>query len=300
MSKFYLSIGYDDEKPYGKLAESPEGKIIRERNLLMSKKIIETLDTIGAPRTFFILGNYLERCLDDFSMDYIREIYCPKNKLTEIGQHTYSHCIVKNIFGREDKKVLSPEEFEVDLKKAKCILENILVKTPKSIRMPLGYDKDLSDLPEILSVLNKLGMEYVSSNLRENNSINATLSTKRQPHFYSNVGFPNLLEIPSHGWADAVFTKDYCNRYYNKDPQNFEEMLNHYKGLITLAENLSRDISPIFISFCLHPWAVMEYDKDLEAHKKIVDYTRALGGDIIPYQDIQKKLKYEKTMTGKI
>ena len=50
-------------------------------------------DQKGAPRTFFILGHYLESCLNKYDIDSLQEVYDRNNPLVEIQQHSYSHQI---------------------------------------------------------------------------------------------------------------------------------------------------------------------------------------------------------------
>jgi len=101
--KKILSFGYDTERPYGFWAETNKGKDFRNKQLEFIKKLNKMLDSNNCPRTFFILGDYLFRCLDNFDKKTLREIYNSENLLIEIQQHSFSYQIFRNL-GRDDKK----------------------------------------------------------------------------------------------------------------------------------------------------------------------------------------------------
>jgi len=291
MAEVLLSIGYDTEKPYGELARTAEGSAMRREQIRFDKRLIEELDSLGAPRTFFMLGDYLQVAAREYSHDELRAVYNPCNPLSDIQSHTYSHCVVRNISGRDDKKPLTVEDFEADLIMANKCLKDILGVDVSGLRMPLGYDSDFSDMPGILGVLRRQGFVYVSSNLREKGAIRSTVTTKRQPHTYEHVGFPDLAEIPSHGWADAIFTEDYCKRYGHRKIGSLGAR-DHYVSLISLAKDLSvKHEQDIYVSLCLHPWAVREFDSDFGVHRAIVSHLRNVGGKIITYSDVSNRIK---------
>src|SRR3989338_9881082 len=152
-----LSLGFDTERPYGELAITPKGDDFRKRQVGFVQKINQVYDSEEVPRTFFILGHYLDSCLRNFDEDFLRLVYNRLNPLVEIQQHSYSHPIFRAVKGREDKTVVTPKEFAEDLQKAGVTLERILGVSPDGLRTPLGYHHDLSDMPEILAELQRIG-----------------------------------------------------------------------------------------------------------------------------------------------
>jgi len=214
MSNIKLAFGYDIEKPYGYFAETKGGEKFRQKQLKFIKKLSELLNKENIPRTFFILGDYLKKCLNHFSKDELKTIYYNDN-LNEIQQHSYSHIIFKEIKNVENRQIFAPSEFIEDIKKANLVIKDILNISPTGLRTPLGYSKDLSDNPIIVENLSKLRFNYVSSSLRDNESINGELTYERQPHTYQHIGYSKIVEIPSQSWQDTIFTFDRAKKYLN-------------------------------------------------------------------------------------
>jgi len=280
-----LSFGYDTERPYGDLAKTDKGKAIQRTEVGTCEKLTKLFDREKVPRTFFILGSFLESCADHIPLEELRSVFDKKNSLTEIQQHSYSHQVFRPIEGRNDKKIMTPQEFGADLEKANQVLEDILIVKPTGLRTPLGYPQDLTDQPGILAELQQLGFRYVSSDLRgTSSSYRAFLTKERQPHTYAHVGFSNIVEIPSHGWQDAIFTVEHAQKMLQRKPDSADEIVAHYSELFNIAETLEQ--KQVSIALCLHPWAVAEYDPQLEIHKHLVDAARNKGIRIASYGEI--------------
>lgn len=284
MAQKYLSFGYDTERPYGELALSERGSAIRKKQIDFVRNLNSMFDQKCAPRTFFILGHYLESCLNEYDMDSLREVYDITNPLVEIQQHSYSHQIFRPIKGRNDKQILTPKEFAEDLKRAGVTIKKILGIYPDGLRTPLGYHHNLSDMPEILEVLRRMEFRYVSSNLRSEESLEAPLNKNTQPHDYGMVGYPTIMEIPSNGWQDVVFTQEKAMLFLGREPDSPEKIFQHYNELLKKA--IEWDTPMVSIALCLHPWAVMDYDPQLEIHKRIIDSARNKGFEIRTYGQV--------------
>ena len=101
MTKVILSLGFDTERPYGVMADTEEGRVFRAKQLDFVKSLSNTLDFEGVQRTFFILGEYFDKCLNesggDYSSEDLKSIFMSHTYLAEIQQHSYSHHIIKEI-----------------------------------------------------------------------------------------------------------------------------------------------------------------------------------------------------------
>jgi peptidoglycan/xylan/chitin deacetylase (PgdA/CDA1 family) len=291
MTTIKLSLGFDVERPHSQFALSKMANKVRLKQIAYIQNISKELDKKNIPRTFFILGNYLERCLDDFSTEILRDVYNKNNSLNEIQQHTYSHLMIRKIKERTEKKIATLIEFRKDIRKANNLLKNILDITPFGLRLPFGYYHDLTDVPDFLTEIQKLGIIYVSSDLRAKNSLEAPLTIKRQPHTYKNAKFPDIIEIPSHGWQDAIFTEEMSSKYLGARLKfNSTEIFSHYDELLEKALKFSIEKSPFYISLCLHPWAMMEYDPKLLILSKIISSAKSKGILIDSYGAIAKEV----------
>ncbi|MFH0869482.1 MAG: polysaccharide deacetylase family protein [archaeon] len=290
MSNIKLSFGYDTERPYGQLALTPEGEAFRTRQVKIVRDLIKTFDFEGVPRTFFILGQYLERCQPQFSAERLRDIFSPeKHPLNDVQQHSYSHPIFRKIPAKPNNVPVTTAEFLKDLEKANQIIGEILGVKPTGLRTPLGYHCDLSDMPELVNGLVHMGFDFVSSDLRSIDSIDAKLRADRQPHTYEHIGQPGIVEIPSSGWQDVIFTPEKSKFYLDGRTFSTDDIVDHYTALFSQAKRMARSMpegKTVYVSLCMHPWAVMEYDPKLEAHKRIINTARTKGIEIVPYREI--------------
>ncbi|MDE3742516.1 polysaccharide deacetylase family protein [Maribacter polysaccharolyticus] len=291
MTRKYLSFGYDTERPYGEFAQTKIGSELRKKLMGFIRKLNGMFDQEDVPRTFFILGHYLEACLTDYDIDALREVYHKDNPLIELQQHSYSHPIIRKIKGREEKKVITSGEFIKDLQQAGEVIENILGVYPNGVRTPIGYHHDLSDMPEILEGMQGMGIRYVSSNLRSEDSLEAPLNRNRQPHDYGNIGYPTIVEMPSHGWQDVIFTKEKAAIFLGREPDSQEKICKHFDELLLQANDI--DLPVVNIALCLHPWAVMEYDPQFEIHKHIINSARSMGFELKSYGQVADMFRHE-------
>lgn len=288
MQNVKLALGYYAERPYGRFAETSEGKASRPKQLDFQRKLFGFLDKEGAPRTVFILGDFLEKCLYDFRRKDLRELYDKDNRLNDIQQHSYSHAAFRPIRG-ENARVVTVEEYLADLEKANHVIEGVLSVKSVGLGTPYGYHHDLSDVPELLEGLGRMGFLYVSSDLRRESSLDAPLTGERQPHTYGNVGISHIVEIPSHGWQDAVFTAEKSQRILGRKPDDAETILRHYAGLLGKAAGMAEDDKTVYVALCLHPWAIMEYDPDLKIHRKLIGEARERRIEIVSYKKIAEE-----------
>lgn len=291
MAKVKLAFGYDDERPYGKLAETEAGRALRRKNLAFVQKLVQFFEKRRIPRTFFILGDYLERCLEKFSIGGLRTIYAPQSPLMDIQQHSYSHWPVKPIPEDVNRPIASPNNFGRDVTVASIFIHSILGVKTCGLRTPYGYAEDLSNEQQILKELSIRDIKFVSSWLRgSDGTLEAELTLERQPHTYGHIGYPRLVEIPSHGWQDVIFTKEKARALLNKSPLTQTEIKQYYENLIRRGLYLTEEKSPIYICLCLHPWAVMEYDPDLSIHDYLLTRAQDLGVEIVSYSQIAEEI----------
>jgi len=272
-----LTIGFDTETPVGVGIHKSE---LRKHQVNFLHKLNSVYDREATPRTFFVLGKYLEDCLGDFSESDLQEALSTRNKLTEIQQHSYSHIVFKeNNFG---KALVSLSEFRQDLQRAGDVIEKILKIRTNGLRTPYGYENDLVGEPEHLRVLQELSINYVSSQLRSKNTIYNPLQKSTQPHRYSQAGYHDIWEVPSHGWQDVIFTREKARKYRVRYDDMICDVAGHYEKLFKEADKIN--LPTVVVSLCFHPWAVREYDSDLGIHRRIIASARDVGFDIMTYQ----------------
>lgn len=257
-NELIVMLGFDCDRPRGEFIFSKEGNIMAERKFKSINKISCQLKKLKIPRTYFICGQFLESMSKRFGAKSLQNIFDVKNDLVEIGDHTYSHSIVKSISSRPDKTPSSyskiKKEFFINTKLFQEILD--LDIPNRGFRTPLGHYNGLKGENKLLDVLKELKINYVSSDLRDKHeSLNPPLKnidgTTRQPYRYEN----NLLEIPTMGWQDTVFSGTTKTPLYEKPPSTYEEIISYYQTLfeevkkIILEKNRS-----YYLGLTLHPY----------------------------------------------
>ncbi|UCC69687.1 MAG: polysaccharide deacetylase family protein, partial [Armatimonadota bacterium] len=161
--------------------------------LAACRRIVEVHRRHEMPATFFITGSVLEAdgpgyraLLDD--------------PLFEIASHTYSH---KSL---QDHPFCGPgvprEEIAEELSLGKRWVERIFERPCIGVRPGCGFEKGLRGAPEVLQPATASGFRYVSSMAwGRDYSLPAPLN---QPFRYSEDGFPDLWELPAHGWHENL------------------------------------------------------------------------------------------------
>lgn len=284
-------MGFDTEAPYGEFFYSEKGKVLKEKTLSTVGKMNVLLDSYNVSRTYFLLGDFLEKLSNEFSSEELKNIFDSNNELVDLQQHAYSHNVFKKINIRPDKKPLTFEEIQNELFKTSLLIKTIFNKEVIGVRPPLGYSHGFEDSSEIVDLIKNNDLKYVSSDLRSSSEfILAHLlenENLRQPKFYEN----GVLEIPSHGWHDTAFigskTKGVpdFSKLAKKELENY--IFNHYKDLIIKAKKFERDI---YLGGCFHPQVICEYDNNLEVFRNICDYALENKVEIMSYTQAYQEI----------
>ena len=289
MAQRTFSLGFDDERPYGALASTPQGKTFREEKLAFVRKMHERFDVANIPRTHFILTSYLEAARNDVGTTLLRDVYPKKNDLLDLQQHSHTHGIVEPLSG-VNRPVMKADEYTDDIAHASTLMSDILDVQVRGLRTPYGYEKDFSHRPDVLSGLRKAGITFVSSDLGMKDTLAGAVTKERQPHSYRDAGFPDIVEVPAHGLQDVVYTKEKAKQLFGKEEApSADEAFRHYDHVLNQAMEIEAE--RVSIALCLHPWAVMEYDPELELLLKISESARQKGFEILSYGQVSDKYR---------
>ena len=279
-----LALFYSTERPYGVLSEKPEGIELRKRLInFFQETFNSTLDGLEVPRTHFFLGEWLQRSIETGYRDQIYDLFS-QNQLVEVAQHSFSHGKIFPTSEYGENNIMSPEEFDNDLRNADDVIWDCFELLPYGVQVPYGHVSDMSSMPKYLEVLSHIGYNYVSSHYRGiKNPLEALVSEESQPHTYTESGFPKLVEIPAHGLQDVIFTKEKAE-LFGVDLFTQEQILEHYLSIIR--QGMKLNVPTPYVALSLHPWAVMEYDPEMEIHRAIIEFTIKKGIEIVTASQI--------------
>ena len=131
-----------------------------------------------------------------------------QDPLFDLQQHTYSHQLLKTVHIDDGKSIrvvrgVSPEETRQEVRKTTELLRTALGVECIGITGPWCYYRGLRDRPDILQVLWEEGIRFTRTDGRNEHDWHP-VAIDLQPYWYDALGFPDILEIPIHGWHDCV------------------------------------------------------------------------------------------------
>jgi len=157
-------------------------------------KIAEIHRAHGVPATFFVLGKMLETHGDDLRRTL------GDDPLFDIQSHTYSHKLLKNSLMHGPG--IGPKEVAKEIELGKSLVEDTFGIDCLGVRSGCGFYRGLQGERETLEVIWDSGIKYISTDLR--GPADSIPSGIQQAYSYDEEGFPDLLELPGHGWHDNV------------------------------------------------------------------------------------------------
>jgi len=259
-------LGYDVER---------QDKIGFEETRKFLKVAAPLHQELHAPCTFFICGKTLEGNMKEFQE--IKKNY----PFIDLQQHTYSHTLLKTVVMETEKGIEvykggTLAQIEEEVRKTNELLKKYLDVDCIGLTGPYGYYRGLSDRPDILEILHRLGIRFTRTYAR-NEKDYQPVSFKSQPFWYKPQGFSDILEFPIQGWMDVYFKKKYgwgnIERYLNDVKTNIDYIVTH---------NLTW-------CYAQHDWSSIKEDPEMEATRRIIKYALERGVRLMSYFDYYKE-----------
>ena len=238
------------------------------------RKIVEVHRRYDMPATFFIVGKTLEADSTDY-----RELL--DDSLFEIASHTYSHKMLRDnpFCGPAAPKQQIVEEIFL----GKTSVEHIFSPPCRGIRPGCGFPDGLKGTPDVLRLIREAGFDYVSSMLWGPDF--AMPAPLNRPFTYYAEGFPELWELPGHGWQENVLkgnTRLDSRRIllfpsampetapdtYVKTPEEEHEVNNR-----PFIDKAIADGMP-YVSLIWHPWSLDSFDPEMRMLNITFRYVR--------------------------
>ncbi len=229
----------------------------------------------GIPATFFILGRVLELRGDD-----LKPIL--DDPLFDLQTHTYQHQMLRD--NKMHGAGVSLEELRRELSLGKDWLERVFERPCVGVRSGCGFYQGFQGEAQRLAVFAELGFQYMSTDLR--GPCDSIPSGLQQAYWYDAEGFPQLLEMPGHGWHDNVLKALGNNQWLclpwppmipwgipNRAPTTPEEEATVQTAWIDRARELDLD----YLSLVYHPHSIYKMNKECATVPLLMDAVQARG-----------------------
>ncbi len=144
------------------------------------------------PATFFLVARMVELAGRE-----LRAIL--DHSLFDIQCHSFTHPDLMALDDRGDADALRYE-----LADSKKLIEDTFGTPVTGLTAPGGYTRGFAGHPRILGLMQEAGYRYVRSvGAGPAHTVPAPFNG---PFWYTEDGFPDLLETPSHAWHDNILT----------------------------------------------------------------------------------------------
>lgn len=257
--------------------------------LAACRKIVNVHRRYEMPATFFIVGKTLEANPAGF-----REIL--DNPLFEIASHTYSHKMLR------DHPFCGPaapeEQRREEIFRGKALVESVFERPCFGVRPGCGFDKGLKGAPDVLRLIKEAGFRYVSSLLWGlDYSLPALLN---EPFNYASDGFPELWELPGHGWHENLLKNH--NRWGPRRitlwppeipeaiPPSFISKPEEEFAINRVFMEKAVSENKTFVSLIWHPWSLNAFDPEMKMLELTFAHARELGLEPCTYADLFQRV----------
>jgi hypothetical protein len=192
-------------------------------------------EATGVPATLFLTGRTVER-----NREALRPLAA--HPLFDLQQHTYHHVLLKSV----------------------CIEDPVDGLSCTGLTGPYAYYRGLVDRPDILEILWAEGIRFTRTWGRDARDWQP-VPLEVQPFWYRVQGFPELLEVPLHGWQDLSLRKTVG-------------WANHEAFLAGVFPYLERAAARgLTFSYCTHDHSSTRDDPEMAITWALLRRARALG-----------------------
>jgi peptidoglycan/xylan/chitin deacetylase (PgdA/CDA1 family) len=238
---------------------------------------------LGVPATLFVVGQTLERWVPQ-----LRAI--AEDPLFDLQQHTYSHQLLKTVYIEDGRSVrvvrgVSPEETREEVRKTNRLLGAYLGRPCIGLTGPWCYYRGLRDRPDVLQVLWEEGIRFTRTDGRNERDWHP-VSIDLQPYWYDALGFPELLEIPIHGWHDCVIRAEVLG---------WEDLDGYVASVRPYIDRAAAE-DKVF-SLCQHDWSSTREDPEMRATDAVIRYGQSQGLRFVSYRAYYEESKNRRLVS---
>ena len=253
------------------------------------RKIVEVHKRMEMPATFFIVC----RTLEANPKEYKQLLDDP---LFEIASHSWSHKMLRdNVFCGP---AVSADEKKEEIFKSKEIIERVFERPCIGLRTPCGFDDGLNGAVDVQKLLQEAGYHYVSSLLWGPDYSMPALLT--DPFNYTADGFPNLWELPGHGWHENLLKNNngWGPKRLTLWPPVMPEAIpakfvktpeDEFAVNRVFLEKALEDNKP-FVSLVWHPWSLYKFDPGMKMLELTFAHVHKLGLKPCTYAELYRQV----------
>ncbi|MCX7598854.1 MAG: polysaccharide deacetylase family protein [Armatimonadetes bacterium] len=256
-------------------------------------KLVEIHRKYEVPATFFCVGQVVEQRADD-----LKRIF-DDDPLFDIQSHTYSHPALRT--SPIQGPGVSIEELYIQVGRAADIIADVFGHRPIATRSGGGFYRGMQGEPDRLKVFVECGMKYISTDLR--GPFDTIPSPFTMPYTYAADGFPELWELPTHGWHDNVLK-------WGGHPTMFPPIY-PFAGRLDVVKTVQEDFEAAkpwvdyaveqglpYVGIVYHPWSVYKFDPDCGTIDLLLGYVKSLGLEVITYTELYRRLAAGEIKVG--
>jgi peptidoglycan/xylan/chitin deacetylase (PgdA/CDA1 family) len=250
------------------------------------RAIAEVHARVGVPATFYLVAELVEHAGPE-----LRAIL--GGPLFDKQCHSYSHENLLEIV--DDQKALRREIVD-----SKRLIEDCFGSEVLGFTTPGSFTDGLVGSPRQLELLQKAGYRYLRSVGK--GPFDTSPAPLTQPFWYTQDGFPDLLELGLHGWHDNILSGQPFVTYWppilpwgypSRMPRNAPEMyaawapmVDHAKerGLLTLVP-------------CVHPWSVYRVDRKALHIELLLTHARSVL-ECVSCTDMYELIRRERSLAS--
>lgn len=239
------------------------------------------------PATFFVVGKVLEAKGKELVS------ILGDSPLFDLQSHTYSHRLLRD--NLMHGLGISLEDLRTEIELGKKLVEDVFERPCIGVRSGCGFFRGFQGQRDRLTVIASCGVGFLSTDLRgPADSIPGGLG---QAYWYDEEGFPDLLEMPGHGWHDNVLKEGWgiglilaWPRYMtwgipNRPVRTPEEELEVQGTWIGEAINCDLD----YVSLVYHPHSVYRLSSECKTIELLLQHVLALGMTTTTYSALYER-----------
>jgi peptidoglycan/xylan/chitin deacetylase (PgdA/CDA1 family) len=239
------------------------------------RRVEQIHEETGVPATFFLCGRTIEK-----NTDALRTLAA--HPLFDFQQHTYNHVLLKTVCIEDPQEGMrffrggTLDQIRDEVHRTTTLLRDALGVACTGLTGPYAYYRGLMDRPDILEILWDEGIRFTRTWGRNERDWQP-VSLEVQPFCYDVQGFPELLEVPLHGWQDISLRK-------TVGWANYDAFL---AGVYPYMERAAQE--GLVFSYCTHDHSSTREDPQMRITGALLRRARELGMETPTYAEYYRQ-----------